>query len=102
MQVLVPAGQTVFVLTLHELCTQGDMGLVAGWQVPQIAVGERAQNVLAHCASSPHAAPWARVPAAGVHIAPKSPSRNWSQPRAGSVCPQLLVLAAEALVPRTL
>jgi hypothetical protein len=43
-----PAGHTVLVLTLHVPCTQLSPGFVAGWQVPHIAVAERAQKVVTH------------------------------------------------------
>jgi hypothetical protein len=76
--------------------------MVAGWQVPQTDVADRAQNVVAHCASSPHAPPWGMVPADGVHMGPKSPSKNLSQASAESVEVQPFVLAADALVPGTL
>jgi hypothetical protein len=56
-QVVVPAGHTVFVLTLHDPWLQGSPALVTGWQVPQMDVADRAQNVVAHCASSPQGPP---------------------------------------------
>jgi hypothetical protein len=57
MQVVPSSRQTVFVLTLHDPCGHGSPGLVAGWHVPQREVADRAQKVVAHWASSPHAAP---------------------------------------------
>jgi hypothetical protein len=98
--VLVLAGHTVLVLVLHDPLTQGAPGMVTGEHVPQWDVAERAQKVLMHCASSPHAAPLASVPAAARQLVPlKSPSRNLSHERLGSSPAQVLVLIAEALVP---
>jgi hypothetical protein len=98
-QVVLPAGQTVLVLTLHELCTQGSPAMVAGWHVPHVAVGARAQKVDAHCASSPHGCPCATVPAPMAHAAPRSPDKNVGHESAGIDCAQVVVRAGVALVP---
>jgi hypothetical protein len=97
--VVLPAGQTVLVLTLHELCTHGSPAMVAAWHVPHAASGARAQNVEAHCASSPHGAPCATVPAAMAHAVPRSPDKNVGHARALIDCAQAVVRAGVALVP---
>jgi hypothetical protein len=98
-QLVLPAGHTVFVLTLHELCTQGSPGIVTGWHVPHTASGDRAQKVDTHCASSPHAAPCATVPAPTAHAVPRSPDKNVAHARAPIDCAQAFVRAGVALVP---
>ena len=87
------------VLTLQVPWTQGEPTMVVGWHVPQTEVAERAQKVDWHCASSPHAPPFAMVPAAGLHIAPKSAWKNLSQAKLASVPVQPFVRATEELVP---
>jgi hypothetical protein len=99
MHVVLPTGQTVFVLTLHEPWTQGEPAMVAGWQVPHTASGARAQNVEAHCASSPQGPPCATVPAAIAQAVPRSPDKNVVQARAPIDCAQAVVRAGVALVP---
>jgi len=98
-QVVLPAGHTVLVLTLHELCTHGSPAMVTGWHVPHTAVGARAQNVEAHCASSPHAPPCATVPGATAQAVPRSPDKNVVHESAPIDCAQVLVRAGVALVP---
>src|SRR5689334_19637278 len=55
-----PAGQTC--PALHELLTQAPPTVVGGWHTPHAVSGARAQNALAHCASSPHAPSTGIVP----------------------------------------
>ena len=98
-QVVLPAGHTVFVQLLHELCTQGSPAMVTGWHVPHSAVGARAQKVDAHWASSPHAAPWATVPGATAQAVPRSPDKNVVQESALIDCAHAVVRAGVALVP---
>jgi len=100
--VVLPAGQTVFVLTLHEPCTHGLPAMVTGWQVPHTASGARAQNVDAHCASSPQADPCATVPVTMAQAVPRSPERNVVHARAPIDCAQAVVRAGVALVPGAL
>jgi hypothetical protein len=99
MHVVLPAGQTVLVLTLHEPCTQGSPAMVTGWHVPHTASGARAQNVDAHCASSPHGCPCATVPGAMAQVVPRSPDKNVVHERAPIDCAQPVVRAGVALVP---
>src|SRR5258707_680606 len=74
MHVDCPAGHAM--PALHELRTHGDPGNVAGWHTPQAASGARAQNVVAHCASSAHAPFTATVPGSVLQAAPNSPARK--------------------------
>jgi hypothetical protein len=97
--VVLPAGQAVWVLTLHELCTQGSPAMVTGWHVPHTASGARAQKVDAHWASSPHGPPCATVPTPIAHAVPRSPDKNVAQERALIDCAHVLVRAGVALVP---
>ena len=91
----------MFVLTLHEPCTQGSPAMVTGWQVPHTASAARAQNVDMHCASSPHGPPCATVPGATAHAVPRSPDKNVVQASAPIDCAQAVVRAGTALVPGT-
>jgi hypothetical protein len=66
-----PEGHTV--PALHAPFTHGSPAFVSVAHLPQADVGARAQNVDAHCASSPQAAPSATPPAVGKHAAPGCP-----------------------------
>jgi hypothetical protein len=96
MHVVCPLGHTV--PALHEPRTQGSPALVVAAQTPQTASEARAQNVLAHCASSPQAAPAASVPGVERHAGPKSPSETALQESAGIDCAQAVTVAAVALL----
>jgi hypothetical protein len=67
--------------------------------MPHAASGARAQNVVAHCASSPHGAPEATMPGSVLQAAPRSPVRNDGHARAAIDCSQAAVVAGVALVP---
>jgi hypothetical protein len=92
-----PAGHTC--PELQELRTHGPPAVVGGWHTPHVASGARAQNALAHCASSAHAPSMAIVPGSVLHAAPKSPLRNAGQASDAIDCPQAAVFAGVALVP---
>ena len=92
-----PIGHTV--PALHAPRTQGPPGCVVGAQTPHTASGARAQNVLAHCQSSPHATPAIEPPAWGAQAAPKSPLTKAAQGCVASESAQLRILAGVALVP---
>jgi hypothetical protein len=92
-----PAGQTVPVL--HELRTHADPGAVGGWQTPQAASGARAQNVVAHCASSAHAPLTATAPGSVLHAAPKSPARKAGHASAATDLSHAASFVGVALVP---
>jgi hypothetical protein len=96
MHVDCPVGQTV--PALHAPRTHGPPAAVGAAQIPQIASTARAQNVLAHCASSPHAAPTASAPGTARHAAPKSPCETVLHESAAIDCAQAVVEATVALL----
>jgi hypothetical protein len=97
MHVDCPAGHTV--PALHEFRTHVAPAEVGGWQTPHAASGARAQNVVAHCASSAHAPLAATVPGAVLQDAPRSPARNAGHPRPAMAAWHVAVFAGVALVP---
>jgi len=97
MHVDCPAGQTV--PALHEPRTQGCPAWVGVWQTPHVASGARAQNVVAHCASSPHGPPAGTMPGSVLQPGPSSPLRKAGQASAAIDCSHAIVLAGVALVP---
>jgi hypothetical protein len=96
MHVDCPAGQTV--PALHEPRTHGSPAAVGAAQIPQIASPARAQKVLAHCESSPQAAPRVRAPGTARHAAPKSPRETVLHESAAIDCAQAVVDIAVALL----
>jgi hypothetical protein len=96
MHVDCPAGQTV--PALHEPRTHGSPAAVGAAQIPQIASPARAQKVLAHCASSPQAAPTASAPGTARHTAPKSPRETVLHESAAIDCAQAVVEATVVLL----
>ena len=84
---------------LHTWFVQGPPAVLVSAHVPHCEVGERAQKVLWHCASSPHAAPFASDPGFVAHALPKFCAMKSSQEMPGIAAAHDSVLAGVALVP---
>ncbi len=84
---------------LQELLTHAPPCVLTSLHVPHSESGARAQNVLWHWASSPHAAPFASAPGFVAHALPRFEAMKSSHDTAGSAAAQASVSATVALVP---